>query len=169
MMTWLYRNKETYIDGFDFKKLKRVDSGIDANRRSSFTDDEIKDLSNAIDKYIAEAYENIEEDGNFIKAVTAYYLMISLMTGLRRGEQLQLRWQDINVFEHYIKEEGYSLIKVTVRGETSKVRKTRNFVVKDHSYFDSLFNLLYKRFKKQEIGSEKAKKFANSLIFSVNG
>ena len=51
MMTWLYKNKETYIDGFDFTKLKRVDKGAEANRRATFTDDEMVDVSNELDKY----------------------------------------------------------------------------------------------------------------------
>jgi hypothetical protein len=40
MMSWLYKHKETYIDGFDFKKLKAVDKGSEANRRNTFTGDE---------------------------------------------------------------------------------------------------------------------------------
>ena len=34
--------------------------------------------------------------GNLNKVVTSYYLLISIITGLRRGEQLQLTWSDIS-------------------------------------------------------------------------
>jgi integrase len=172
MMAWLYKQKETYIDGFDFKKLKPIDKGLDENRRATFTDEEIKDISNVLDKYIAEAEKNINESGNLIKAITGYYLMISLISGLRRGEQLQLRWKDITEFEHNVGgTEGvdFHLVKITVRAETSKVRKTRKFVVKDLDYFDRLFKLQYKRFKEEYEGDDKKSKFANTLLFRLSG
>ena len=55
MMTWLFKSKETYIDGFEFKKLKPIDRGIAELRRATFEDDEIKDVSNVFEQYIAEA------------------------------------------------------------------------------------------------------------------
>ena len=171
MIAWLYRKKETHIDGFDFKKLKRLDTGIDENRRSSFTDDEVTDVSNVLDKYIGEAEGNIEESGNLIKAITGYYLMISLLSGLRRGEQLQLCWKDINEFEHNVGGThgvNHHLVKLVIRGETSKVRKTRKFVIKDLDYFDRLFNLQYKRFVRANEGGDTKLKFANSFVFNVN-
>jgi len=169
MMSWLYKNKETYIDGFDFKKLKKIDRGDEDNRRATFTDDEIKDIENELDKYIADANANIDEDGNLVKAITGYYLMIAIMSGLRRGEQLQLCWKDIEEIAHKVDGNEYNLIKITVRAETSKVRKTRKFVIKDLDYFDSLFKLLYPIFKIQNKDNENPSKFADSLIFSVNG
>lgn len=169
MMSWLYKNKETYIDSFEFKKLKKIDRGIEDNRRATFTDEEIKDISIELDKYIAEALTNVDENNNLVKAITGYYLMISLISGLRRGEQLQLRWSDIEEFEHKANDADYNLVKITVRGETSKVRRTRTFVVKDLDYFDSLFKLIYPRFTKQNIDDNKQKKFAEALMFSVDG
>lgn len=172
LMAWLYKQKETRIDGFDFKKLKKIDSGIENNRRATFDDEEIQVIKNEIDKYISEAEVNIDDAGNLIKAITGYYLMISLISGLRRGEQLQLRWRDIKEFEHNIggKEGKYfDLVKITVRGETSKVRKTRIFVIEGYDYFDRLFKLQYSRFK-TVVGLNNSKnEFGNSLLFSVNG
>ena len=72
MMSWLYRRKETYISGFEFKKLKRVDRGIEDLRRSSFTDDEIQRIRNVLDAYIAEGKKAIEERDNLVKVLTAY-------------------------------------------------------------------------------------------------
>jgi integrase len=172
MIGWLYKRKETYIDGFEFKKFKRLDKGQEENRRATFTDEEIVDISAVIDKYIDEATAKIEEDGNLVKAITAYYLMISLMTGMRRGEQLQLRWKDTSEFEHNVGgKDGtdYNLVKITVRGETSKVKKTRKFVIKDADYFDRFFKLQQPRLAKLEEGNEKPSKFAELLMFSVDG
>lgn len=70
-------------------------------------------------------------------------MLINVPTGLRRGEQLQLRLCDIEWMEKNVKGkaegETYSLVKITVLAETAKVRKTRRFAVKDWEYFDELF------------------------------
>ncbi len=58
-----------------------------------------------------------------------------MLTGLRRGEQLKLRWQDIEFIERRVGAAEHSLIKINVRGETSKVRKTPTFVVKDRASY----------------------------------
>lgn len=130
--------------------------------------------------------------GNLNKVVTSYYLLIAIITGLRRGEQLQLTWNDISWLEkqvkvekkseenkersdHEIAEEGdeegetYSLVKITVRGKTSKVGKTRNFVVKDWEYFDELFKFLHPRYIKAHKGEKNATPFGKTLIFSLDG
>jgi len=171
MLGWLYRRKETYIDKFEFKKFKRIDRGLEDLRRSSFSDDEIVRIRNILDTYIADAKKAIDEKDNLVKVITAYYLVISLMTGMRRGEQLQLRWQDYEEFEHKVNNKGYNLVKITVRGETSKVGKTRSFVEKDIGYFDDLLKIQYPRFtaSQKTVVKENQIKFADALIFSVNG
>lgn|GEM_PF-95601 len=102
MLSWLYRRKETYIDSFDFKKLKRIDRGDEDLRRALFDNDEYADIRNLLEKQITDARKDIEKDGNLANAVVCYYLLISTITGFRRGEQLQLRWQDIEHIEHLI-------------------------------------------------------------------
>jgi integrase len=172
LIAWLYKRNETYIEKFDFKPLKRVDRGDENNRRASFTDDEVADIKLTLEEYIKEARLNINEDDNLVKAVTGYYLLCSIITGLRRGEQLQLRWCDIEWIEHNVgdADNTHSLVHITVRGETSKVGKTRKFVVKDSmEYFDGLFKLLQPRYVKLHKDNPQAKKFAETLIFSTNG
>lgn len=173
MIAWLYKRNETYIDGFDFKPLKRIDRGDEALRRSTFEDDEIVRIKTELEKYIADAKKNINEEGSLAKVITGYYLLISIITGLRRGEQLQLKWSDIKWLEKNVKgqaaDDTYSLVKITVRAETTKVRKTRHFVVKDWEYFDELFKLLQPRYVKANKENKKAKAFGDTLIFSANG
>jgi len=169
MLSWLYRNKETHIDSFDFKKLPRIDRGDETLRRSSFTDEEIKDVTNTLEKYIAEAYADLTDDANLVKAICGYHHLVSIIGGMRRGEQLQLRWQDIDWLERNVDGTEYSLVKIRVRAETSKVRKTRVFVVKDLEYFDNLFKLLHPRFVEAQKKVETKVKFADALIFSTNG
>ncbi len=169
MMKWLYKRGETYIDGFDFKKLKRVDRGADENRRGSFEEHEVDAIKAALADYIAEAEKDIEASGNYSKAVTGYYLGFSLISGLRRGEQLQLRWCDVEDMEHKeARSEPFDLIKITVRGETSKVRKTRKLVVKDSGYYLGLMRL------KRKVSGEKITEknmrqwLGEQLMFTTN-
>ncbi len=169
LMAWLYKNKLTHIEAFDFKKLPRVDKGNDALRRATFSDDEIRDIKLQLESYVAEARQNLDAKGNWVKFIVGHYLLISLLTGLRRGEQLQLRWQDIEFMERRVGDDEHSLIKIKVRGETSKVRKTRTFVVKDREYFENLFNVQYSRIIKAQTNTDNPIKFANALIFSTHG
>lgn len=170
MMAWLYKHKETYIDGFDFKKLKAVDKGSEANRRNTFTDDETARWTVELSKYIKEAEKDLSEANNLVKAVCGYYLGFSLITGLRRGEQLQLKWSDIEDMEHTeARGNGFDLIKVTVRGETSKVRKTRQFVVKDSVYLKGLIELTRQRHKGKITEPKLYELVKDELMFSTNG
>jgi integrase len=173
MLSWLYKRNETYIEAFDFKPLKRIDRGDEALRRSTFTDEEVIVIKQELEKYITEAKGNVDEEGNMSKVINGYYLLISIITGLRRGEQLQLKWGDIKWLEKNVKgqaeDDTYSLVKITVRAETTKVRKTRHFVVKDWEYFDELFKLLQPRYVKANKENKKMKAFGDTFVFSANG
>jgi integrase len=173
MLSWLYKRNETYIEAFDFKPLKRIDRGDEALRRSTFTDEEVIVIKQELEKYITEAKGNVDEEGNMSKVINGYYLLISIITGLRRGEQLQLKWSDIKWLEKNVKgqaeDDTYSLVKITVRAETTKVRKTRHFVVKDWEYFDELFKLLQPRYVKANKENKKMKAFGDTFVFSANG
>ena len=170
MMAWLYKHKETYIDGFDFKKLKAVDKGSEANRRNTFTDDEVARWTAELSKYIKEAEKDLSEPNNYVKAVCGYYLGFSLITGLRRGEQLQLKWSDIEDMEHSeARASDFDLVKVKVRGETSKVRKTRKFVVKDSVYLKGLIELTRQRHKGKIAEKKLLELIKDELMFSTNG
>jgi integrase len=170
MMAWLYKHKETYIDGFDFKKLKAVDKGSEENRRSTFTDDEVARWTKSLAEYIKDAEKDLTEPNNLVKAVCDYYLGFSLITGLRRGEQLQLKWSNIEDMEHTeARGNDFDLIKVTVRGETSKVRKTRKFVVKDSVYLKGLIELTRQRHTGKILEPDLMALVQNEVMFSTNG
>lgn len=162
MLAWLYKKGETYIDSFDFKKLPRVDKGNEDLRRASFTDSEITEIGVVLENYIAEAKADLDDVDNLKKAVVGYYLLVAIASGLRTGEQQQLMWQDVNWLEHLAGEEAYSLVEIRVRAETSKVRKTRKFIIKDYEYFEQLSKMLWERYGKD-------KKIAERLVFSFDG
>ena len=175
MMKWLHKRGETYIDGFDFKKLKRIDKGIDENRRATFTDAEVSSIKRVLAEYIKEATSDIEATGNLSKAITGFYLGFSLISGLRRGEQLQLRWCDVFDMEHgeaLNRKRGkskFDLLQITVRGETSKVGKTRKFVVKDLGYYSGLLNLKARQLGGVNTEAKIRSLIGEQLIFSTNG
>jgi integrase len=173
LMAWLHKRGETYIEAFDFKKLPNIDTGDERNRRNTFTDEEIVAIKTELERYIKEGKQDLSLYGNLNKVITAYYLLISIISGLRRGEQLQLTWNDITWMEKQVKGEDrddtYSLVKITVRGQTSKVRKTRRFVVKDWEYFDELFKFQQPRYVKATQGVKNATAFGKTLIFSLDG
>jgi integrase len=193
MMNWLHKRGETYIEAFDFKKLPSIDTGDERNRRNTFKDEEIEAIKTELEKYIKEGKEDLSLYGNLNRVVTSYYLLIAIITGLRRGEQLQLTWGDIDWLEKQVipekkpeekkeekertneaeqeEEEGetYSLVEINVRAFTTKVRKTRTFVVKDWEYFDELFKFQQPRYAKATKGVKNATPFGKTLIFSVDG
>ena len=160
MMKYLFRYNETYIDSFDFKKLPRIDTNDEALRRSSFLPDEIGYMEAAIHKYAAEARKNLDDDENLKKYIACYYFLIAMLSGLRTGEQRQLRWSDITWSEHRRKEDEISLIRISIRAETSKTRKSRALMVRDKGYLDDLRSVLWSK-QKQPV--------ASNNIFSANG
>jgi len=172
MMKWLFKRNETYIDSFEFKKLPKTDKGEEANRRNTFTDNEVERIVKTLNDYIKTAEKDLKGEGNIQKAVGGYYLGVSLISGLRRGEQLQLRWTDIdNDLEYRQDTRKYELLKIKVRGETSKVRQTRRFIVKDNAkYFEGLMKLQIKLYELGKVSEAKLLSvLGDRLVFSTNG
>jgi integrase len=170
MMEWLYKKNETYIDKFDFKKLKPLDKGLEENRRQTFTDDEIASVDKAIKAYIEEAEKELGGDLALSKAITGAYLGILMVTGMRRGELLQQKWGDISDIEHkQARNKSFDLVKITVRGETSKVRKTRRFVVRDNMYYSIALRLTRQRHIEKMTDEQLRELVKTELVFSADG
>ena len=172
MMSWLYKNKLTDIDGFEFKKMKALDKGDDEWRRSIFTQEEMADFWKALNNYLDDAiaiYNKNDDYENYVKVVTSFYLAFLNLTGMRRGELLQLRWQDVMQETHTYEETEHELLKIVVRAETSKVRRTRKFMIEDLDYYERFYKIALPKLKEQEKEKDKPKKFADALIFSADG
>ena len=66
-----------------------------------------------------------------------HYVLIASNSGLRVGEQIQLKWSDVKVEEHKDKTgEPVRLARIHVRAETSKVRTSRIFLRLNGHYFE---------------------------------
>lgn len=168
-MLWLFKRSETYIDGFDFKRLRKIDKGDEAIRRSLFTLNEIESIRVALESEINEAKANVDEESNLKKIVACYYLLISIITGMRRGEALQLKWSNITFEEKNIKDkdddETESLVRIYLPYTITKIKKTRIVYFKDKEYFIDLQNLLLRNYK---ILTGKMAGFSETLVFSAN-
>ena len=166
MIKWLHSKELVNIRQIDFPKLKAQDRGLESNRRSLFEDNEIIAIDKALWEYINEAEENINDSQNLIKALCGYFIGIAMITGLRRGEQLQLTWNDLYEMEvKESRERRVELVKITVRGETSKVGHTRKFVVKDYGYFFRLLALQAKRKGETVKEADRRELVIDELIF----
>ena len=161
MMKWLHKKGEVYIDGFDFETISIRNTPEEAVRRSSFTDEEVWAFRLAIPNYIEEAMKDLTDLENKARVLSGHYLLISSICGLRTGEQKQLKWKDITFQNQTINKEEIDFVKINVRKETSKVRKSRVVKIRDMEYFHNLFNLTTPTHSKQPYGE--------NFIFSFNG
>jgi integrase len=161
MVKWLHKKGEVYIDSFDFETISIRNTSEENSRRESFTDQEVRDFRLAIPKYIEEAKKDMTDLENRARVLSGYYLLIASISGLRTGEQKQLKWKDIHFEIHRVKDEEIEMVRIGVRKETSKVRKSREFYIRDMEFFHDLFNLT--------LPTHTKKPYAENFVFSYNG
>ena len=152
MMLWLFRRNETYIEAFDFKKLKPLDAGDLALKRPIFSKEELQRIRGVLHIYANEPAQDNNEKNNATKTICSHFHGIAMLTGMRRGELLQLQWKHVSIGDdtHEIRAGSRivdTLFKITVPGAISKVRRTRQFMVGDDEYVYGLLYLAAKRIK----------------------
>ncbi len=96
LMHWLKKNGETHINGFDFKELPRLDKGNEAIRRATLTNHEYEALYRAMRNYTAN-YHKLDDAELRARKIMHHYVLIAANSGLRVGEQRQLRWSDVQI------------------------------------------------------------------------
>jgi hypothetical protein len=94
-MRWLFKRKETYIDGFYFSKLPKVDKNDNNIRRSTFSEAELDLFKNTVKQYIDRKENKLIDKEWQQRILASYYFLIASVTGLRSCEQKQLLWSDI--------------------------------------------------------------------------
>jgi integrase len=154
---WLFKTGETHLNSFEFKKLPKVDSNNEDTRRATLTSDEYERLCRVMRSYVAKSQKNIDANEILIRQIIRHYILIAANSGLRVGEQRQLRWS--NVTKELDKDKDgiphlYAVINVPAH--ISKVRKSRIFWCRGGHYFDRLKDLV-------------KPKNDDALIFSVDG
>ena len=141
MMNWLFKRNETPIDHFEFKKLPKIDRKDYAIRRSTFSPTEFDQIGIAIYSYWDKAKNTLDDKEWQSRTLACFYFMIASVTGLRTGEQKQLKWGDI-VFLSGRGEIQTPLVEIQIRRETSKVRQSRKIAIRDNGYFKQIRTFL---------------------------
>ena len=98
-MKWLHKNGETHINGFDFKKLPRLDKGNDAIRRATLTNDEYEALYCAMRTYKAK-HNKLDDAELRVRKIVQH--LGRCMTATER--QMQLGKLFIELSEQYHKQ-----------------------------------------------------------------
>lgn len=137
MIKWLFKIGETHINHFEFPKVKRLNEDNEAIRRSTLTNEEYKALYRAMRTYTA-LHNKLDDEELKTRKVIRHYVFIAANSGLRVGEQMQLRWSDVSVERHKFGGKEQKLARITVRASTSKVRKGRVFLCRNGHYFERL-------------------------------
>lgn len=140
MMKYLFRHDEVQIDSFEFPKLNSYK--IDSNRikRQTFLPTEYNAFTLAARTYASKTKNKLDDDEWKMRQIMRHYFIIAANSGLRSGEQQQLRWCDIEMVKN---EKGQSylhslLARIYVREETSKVKESREFLCRGGYYFQRL-------------------------------
>jgi len=163
MMDFLFKKGETHIDGFDFRKLPRIDTRDDKVRRGTFTRDEIEALDRAIDAYADRELNKLDELEWYTRMMVGALFRMSFKSGMRPGEIRQLKWTDVSVTNHFSKKKRkyIRLMRVSVRAATSKVRKSRIFLYKDDD------NLPTWKYRVKQLWDDENEQ--DKFIFSLDG
>lgn len=158
MMKYLFRHNEVLIDSFDFPKLNPYHIDTNLIKRQTFTPDEYQKIIKTMRVYASRVKSKLDDDEWRMRQLMRHYFIIAANSGLRSGEQQQLRWSDIEIVKN---EKGQSLqhkilARIHVREKTSKVQKPREFLCRGGFYFERLRELFPPR-------------NLNDLIFSLDG
>ena len=154
---YLYRNNLTHIDKFDFKKLPRIDRNNEAIRRSTFEPMEYQNLVRVLPDYCNRRKNKLDENEWLTRQVVRHWILIASLSGMRVGEQRQLRWSDIELINYQLEDnEAFKIATIKVRASTSKVKTSRVFRCKGGHYFSRLQKLVKPANK-------------DDLIFSLDG
>lgn len=127
LMRWLFRQQETPIDGFDFPALPKLDRQDDSIRRATLTGTEWRNIFVYMRRYCSPA-ECSDSEQRMLRQLVRHWILIAANSGLRTGEQRQLRWSDVAVEGQQLNGKTIQLARIRVRAETSKVRQSRTFL-----------------------------------------
>lgn len=125
---------------WNYPKITTRGVEIDELRRATYTDAEYKRVTKALRLYTSKKLataQRLDATDVFIRQVIRHYFLIGANTMMRVGELKQLTWNNVETFNS----EGQRLARITVRAETSKVRKSRVIVVRGGEHFDRLKRL----------------------------
>ena len=161
MIKWLHKHNFCLIEEFEFKKQKRTDKKDETLRRNTFYSFEVEQIEQSIPEYCNKEDQGLEKKEWLTRICVSYYMMIASLTGLRTGEQKQLKWGDLIFTSDTINGKNVSVVQINVRAETSKVGNSRTFYCVDKGYFKKWLNVISKEYKTNSL--------KDLYVFSLDG
>ena len=155
-MKYLFKQGLTHFAEFEFRKLPKIDRKNEDVRRATFSNDEYYAVVKYMRDYTARRKHTLDEKTYLLRMLVRHWVLIAANSGLRTGEQRQLRWSDIEIKKLKIAEKNITLAHIWVRWDTSKVRESRDFRCRGGNYFE--------RWRKIQ-----QPKGPDDLIFSIDG
>ena len=157
---------------YDFKKVasvprfaipkmpkRRFDVNEELVRRQTFERDEYESFYKAMRSYVAKKKNHLTDDEYLERELVRHWILFAANSGLRSGEQRQLKWLDISIeVEGGGNVQEIKLAKILVRKETSKVRMPRTLYCRGGDYIERWSKLL------RQYG-----KSTDGYVFSVKG
>ena len=99
----------------DFELLRK-------GKKAEVKKEEVEQIEECIDDYCNKEKQNLDKKDWLIRCGVSYYLMIASLTGLRTGEQKQLKWGDLIFSTDTINKVQVSSIQITVVGNHARHR-----------------------------------------------
>jgi len=134
MLKFGHREGLSHIESFEFQQFRKNEE-----RRNTFELNEYDELIRFMRRWVSD--KNIKQDVLDERLMIRDMVLCAANTMLRVGELWALRWGDILGYETHNEESGKKLIlvRIRVRAETSKVRKSRDITVRGGEYFKRLY------------------------------
>ena len=130
---YLFETKEIGIAQLEFPKIRQLDRND--TEAATFTESEYKKLYTFTRYWHTRQGEMLDEQERVNRQIFHNWVLIAANTGMRLGEQIQLRWENVSTYDD---EEGTRLAQIRVLATTTKVRKERTFIAYNGQYFDRL-------------------------------
>jgi|TARA_B110000483_G_scaffold241897_1_gene326101 integrase len=137
MVKWAFHKNLCHFEKFNFEPIKIRQSEVGV--RGTFSLDEYDKLIRYMRTYVSvkECPNDIERKE---RLMIRDFILTASNTCMRVGELRQLTWGDVMGYEELFdeNEKPISLVKIRVRGETSKVRNPRDIITRGGEYFKRL-------------------------------
>ena len=155
-MKYLFKQGLVHVSAFDFPKLKKIDRNNEDVRRATFSSDEYYAIVKYMREYTYRRKHKLDDATYRLRMLVRLWILVAANSGMRSGEQRQLRWSDVDVENRDIGGKRHILARIRIRPEITKVRLSRMFLCRGGTYFER-----WKRIQKP------ASKY--DLVFSLDG
>lgn len=155
-MKYLFKHGLVHVPAFEFRKLPKIDRKNEDVRRATFSNAEYDAIVKYMRIYSARKTIKLDDDAYKLRMLMRHWILVAANSGLRPGEQRQLRWRDVTIERHAVDGIEHTLARIRIRKEITKVRLSRQFLCRGGTYFE--------RWRKIQQPSSR-----DDFVFSVDG